>query len=147
VRSRAEDLRPHADKYTQVSMSTQPSQIPVFIRDAHRALSNERLHEYRRTPSDPALQRLGLYAWNIALCEALYPALHLCEVTLRNSLFEVLRREFPVVAHGTRVTCWLDAGTRVLTAEHAERVKVAKRNWTASRVRACRLRRGDSSQR
>lgn len=84
-----------------MSIPTQPSHIPSFIRNAHRALSNERLHEYRRTASDPALHRLGLYAWNIALCESLYPALHLCEVTLRNSLFEVLRREFPVVPRGT----------------------------------------------
>jgi hypothetical protein len=126
VRSRAEDLRPHADKYTQVSIPTQPSRIPAFIREAHRALSNERLHEYRRAPSDTALQRLGLYAWNIALCESLYPAFHLCEVTLRNSLFEVLRREFPVVPRGTRVTCWLDDGSRVLTPEHSARVNAAK---------------------
>jgi hypothetical protein len=110
----------------------------VFIRDVHRALSNERLHEYRKTPSDPALQRLGLYAWNVALCESLYPALHLCEVTLRNSLFQVLRREFPVVAQGTRVTCWLDAGTRVLTSEHAERVKAAKQKLV-DRLRGSRV--------
>lgn len=108
VRLRAEDLRPHGYEYTQVSNSTQPSRIPGFIRDAHRALSNERLHEYRRTQADTALHRLGHYAWNIALCESLYPALHICEVTLRNSVFEVLRREYPVIQRGTRVTCWMD---------------------------------------
>lgn len=123
----AEDLRPHAEKYILVRIPTQPSRIPSFIRDAHRALSTERLHEYRRTPADTALERLGYYAWNVALCESLYPSLHLCEVTLRNSLFEVLRREFPVVPRGTRVTCWLDDGTRVLTPEHAARVDAAKR--------------------
>jgi hypothetical protein len=123
----AEDLRPRGSKYIAVSTSSQPSRIPGFIRDAHRVLSTERLHEYRRAQTDTALQRLGYYAWNIALCEALYPALHLCEVTLRNSLFEVLKREFPVVQRGTRTTCWLDDGTRVLTQEHAERVAAAKR--------------------
>jgi hypothetical protein len=127
MRSHAEDLRPHADKYTYVPVTTQPSQVPAFIREAHRALSNERLLEYRRAPSDTALQRLGLYAWNIALCESLYPALHLCEVTLRNRLFDVLRREYPVIPRGIRVTSWLDDGTRVLTPEHAERVAAAKR--------------------
>lgn len=126
MRSRAEDLRPRALKFSAGSTPTQPSRIPAFIRDANRALSNERLHEYRRSSTDTALQRLGLYAWNIALCESLYPALHLCEVTLRNSLFEVLRREYPVIPRGTRVTCWLDDGTRVLTAEHAARVQAVK---------------------
>jgi hypothetical protein len=127
VRWRAEDLRPHVNESNKVTGLTQPSRIPGFIRDAHRALSNERLHEYRREQADTALQRLGYYAWNIALCESLYPALHLCEVTLRNSLFETLRREFPVIARGTRVTCWMDDGTRVLTQEHAVRVAAAKR--------------------
>ncbi len=121
-----------------MSDPVQPSRIPAFIRDAHRALSNERLHEYRRRQSDTALQRLGYYAWNIALCESLYPALHLCEVTLRNSLFEVLRREYPVVPRGTRVTCWLDDGTRVLTPEHADRVAAGKRKLL-ERLRGSRV--------
>lgn len=139
VRDCAEDLGPRVRQYTPVTAREQaPSKIPAFIRDATRSLSTERLHEYRRNAGDPALTRLGYYAWNIALCEALYPALHLCEVALRNSLHETLRREYPVRAKGERVTSWLDAGTRVLTPEHAERVDKAKRKLQA-RLRGHRI--------
>lgn len=138
MRECAEDLRPHAYEHTSVRHSSQPSRVPAFIRDTQRALSTERLHEYRRAASDPALHRLGYYAWNVALCESLYPSLHLCEVTLRNSLFEVLRREFPVPPYRTGVTCWLDDGTRVLTQEHADRVAAAKRKLL-DRLRGSRV--------
>ncbi|SEU31894.1 hypothetical protein SAMN05443639_116118 [Stigmatella erecta] len=39
---------------------------------------------------------LGRYLWNIALCQALYPALHSLEVAFRNRLHEALKLHFGV---------------------------------------------------
>jgi hypothetical protein len=55
------------------------------------ALSTERLTGYQRTGrSETAEHILQRYLWNIQLCEALYPALNLLEVTLRNTLHSAL---------------------------------------------------------
>lgn len=57
------------------------------------ALSAERLTGYHRTGhNEPADRILRRYLWNIQLCEALYPALDLLEVTLRNALHTALCR-------------------------------------------------------
>lgn len=49
-------------------------------------LSSARLRGYRVAPEEPDEIALGRYLWNIALAEALYPAMHLLEVSLRNAL-------------------------------------------------------------
>ena len=49
-------------------------------------VSAERLLRYRRPADTDALDALARYAWNMALAEALYPALQCIEIALRNSL-------------------------------------------------------------
>lgn len=59
-----------------------------------RALSDERLNSYRRTPADTDIDLLACYVWNVALCETSYPTLHYLEVALRNSINEAASLSF-----------------------------------------------------
>jgi hypothetical protein len=56
-----------------------------------RAISGSRLTAYS---SGGRFLTYGTYAWNIAICESLYPGLHCLEVTLRNSIQEAASKEF-----------------------------------------------------
>ena len=47
------------------------------------AISDTRLATYTGNSHS---RTYGAYAWNIAICESLYPAIHCVEVTLRNSI-------------------------------------------------------------
>lgn len=49
-------------------------------------ISNERLESYRISPANSIEDLVKIYLYNIKLSEALYPALALLEVTLRNHL-------------------------------------------------------------
>jgi hypothetical protein len=55
------------------------------LADIHAALSSPRLAAYR-APGEDDRVALARYVWNLQLCEAFYPAFHLLEVSLRNSL-------------------------------------------------------------
>ncbi len=55
--------------------------------DLESALSSSRLARYPGTSLD---ERLQVYRWNVALCEALYPTMHFFEVTLRNHMHAAL---------------------------------------------------------
>ena len=67
---------------------------PNLIRNLTECISDDRLRPYlSRNVQDP-LAALGAYAWNIALCESLYPALNGIEVALRNSINNAAVREF-----------------------------------------------------
>src|ERR1700737_2649250 len=57
-------------------------------------LSLERIENYRRLTSDPEKLLLARYLWNIALCEACYPALSLFEVALRNAVDHTLTTNY-----------------------------------------------------
>jgi hypothetical protein len=57
-----------------------------YVDSLWRILSAERLAPYSLAGRRAPLDALALYAWNMALCEALYPALHALEVAVRNSL-------------------------------------------------------------
>lgn len=64
-----------------------------------KAISHERLEAYRQRGTDGSdLNLFAHYAWNIALCESLYPALQGLEVALRNSMHDaatgIYRTEF-----------------------------------------------------
>ena len=64
-------------------------------RRLHQALSTERLAGYRRRidpGGDTAL--FAHYIWNMALSEALYPALQGVEVVLRNTIHEAAHERF-----------------------------------------------------
>lgn len=58
------------------------------------SLSRARLTAYSLTPLDDRLAILTNYLWNITLCEALYPALNLLEVALRNNLSTAIDHTF-----------------------------------------------------
>ena len=55
------------------------------------AISAARLSIY---PPAASGETYGTYAWNIAVCESLYPALHCVEVTLRNSIHNAATAHF-----------------------------------------------------
>lgn len=56
------------------------------------SISSERLEAYRLSPSDTIEDLVQVYLHNIELSEALYPALSLLEVTLRNRLNNAIDR-------------------------------------------------------
>ena len=58
------------------------------------SLSRARLTAYSLTPLDDRLTILTNYLWNITLCEALYPALNLLEIALRNNLASAIDHTF-----------------------------------------------------
>ena len=59
-----------------------------------RAVSSERFEPYSRANPQIGASALAVYAWNIALCESLYPALNCFEVVLRNSVHAAGTRQF-----------------------------------------------------
>lgn len=70
---------------------------------------------------------LTRYLWNMALCEALYPALQAVEVALRNTLFSAAEVLYPFT--GTpghdQIACWLDI-PGILIGDEPKRVAAAK---------------------
>ena len=58
-----------------------------------RLVSRHRLRRYRRETASKQ-EAVGLYLWNIALCESLYPALHFFEVALRNATHQAISECF-----------------------------------------------------
>lgn len=60
-----------------------------------KAISHERLEAYRqRGTGDSDLNLFAHYAWNITLCESLYPTLQGLEVALRNSIHDAATAEY-----------------------------------------------------
>ena len=58
-----------------------------------RRVSRIRLNRYRRATTSQE-EAVALYLWNVALCEALYPALHFFEVALRNATHDALSQHY-----------------------------------------------------
>lgn len=54
------------------------------------AVSEERLVPYRQGSEDSLVLPFARYFWNVALGESLYPTLQVLEITLRNSLHQVI---------------------------------------------------------
>ena len=62
-----------------------------FLKNLSSAISEERLAPFRREAAQGGeLAPYARYFWNIALSESLYPCLQALEITLRNSLHEVI---------------------------------------------------------
>ena len=59
-----------------------------------RAISEQRIIPYRQEPVNVETRAFAAYAWNIALCESLYPALNGLEIVLRNSIHDAATAEF-----------------------------------------------------
>ena len=59
-----------------------------------KAVSHERIEAYRERGTNGSDSNLfAHYAWNIAICESLYPALQGLEVALRNSIHHTIRED------------------------------------------------------
>ena len=65
-----------------------------YVRHLCELISEPRIHPYRRDYANSDWRACGAYAWNIALCESLYPALNGLEVALRNSIQHATAHEF-----------------------------------------------------
>lgn len=74
-------------------MTSSHSTIVQLVADLHRPLSLARLESYRPQNGTDE-QVLSLYVWNIALCEALYPALNMLEISLRNTIHQAASELF-----------------------------------------------------
>lgn len=61
--------------------------------DIRQCVSSRRIESYRQ-PQNSDVEVLARYIWNICLCEALYPSLQNLEITLRNSIYSVGKRQF-----------------------------------------------------
>jgi hypothetical protein len=99
-----------------------------------RPFSNERLRAFAKTADDKERIILTRYLWNVALCEAYYPILHVLEIALRNAVFQAFSAEYPGTGAFDPVSgtldSWLDgSGAKLLMrARHIEQVSNAKAN-------------------
>lgn len=66
----------------QTLMSSQQDSLSKF----RKCLSSPRLDAYKEKADDSEQIIIDRYFWNLDICEALYPALHIFEVTLRNEM-------------------------------------------------------------
>lgn len=58
------------------------------------AISEDRFARYYSTSSQSESEAYVSYAWNLVLCESLYPALNCLEISLRNSIHKAATQEF-----------------------------------------------------
>jgi hypothetical protein len=90
-----------------------------------RSLSKERLAAYSLTTDSDSVDGVARYLWNMALCSAITPALHLAEVAFRNAIYSA-----GVETTANRnlstwtVPCWLDAVPSLL--QRAEERDIAE---------------------
>ena len=66
----------------------------AFYSDLTLAISKQRLAPYNSDRHQTESSAYGIYAWNLALCESLYPALNCLEIALRNSIHDSFTQEF-----------------------------------------------------
>lgn len=96
------------------------------------ALSPTRLrHAFRASRDESETVVLARYFRNLALCESLYPVLHVLEITLRNRVDEVMGSAFPATPPRRRALhagelpstgSWLDADPGVLAPGDREEI-------------------------
>lgn len=68
------------------SSSGAANTLQQYIIDLRLPISGVRLESYRPTPTSTDLEMIVTYLWNVALSEALFPALQGIEIALRNSI-------------------------------------------------------------
>lgn len=89
------------------------------------AVSTARLTPYGLgNPATPTVEAVALHGRNIALCEAIYPTLHLLEVVMRNRIHDSFTAHFNSADWYDEP--WIWAGHAALVAE--ARTDLAKRN-------------------
>lgn len=92
---------------------------PVFFQEIEGILHTERINAYRQDGVDEKTT-LGRYLLNMALCEALYPALQFSEIALRNAV----HREMSARCGSDS---WYDSAQARLTYWQQDKVSEAKR--------------------
>lgn len=68
-----------------------------FFSHLKTGISMDRFTPYYSASRQSDSEALGIYTWNLALCESLYPALNCLEISLRNSIHEAAIQEFGTV--------------------------------------------------
>ena len=68
--------------------------MQVDIQRLCEAISEPRIKPYRHQASGSDSLACGTYAWNIAMCESLYPSLNCLELVLRNSVQQAATTAF-----------------------------------------------------
>jgi hypothetical protein len=103
-------------------MSGKSSPLPSYYGLLRGVLSADRLDAYHQPGDSDGLDAAARYLWNVALSEALYPALAALEVGLRNNFHDELAAtaapldRFPTVyAQGSSV---YRAGLEALCRRH-----------------------------
>ena len=66
----------------------------LFFSNLGNSISSDRLQPYRQGNPQDDLAAYATYAWNIAICESLYPALCCAEIALRNAIHSAATRRF-----------------------------------------------------
>ena len=84
---------------SDISIKRYYCQMPLaeFFSNLTLAISKDRFAPYYSAGRQSESEACGLYAWNLSLCESLYPALNCLEISLRNSIHEATAKEFSTV--------------------------------------------------
>jgi len=95
------------------------------------------LKKYGPRPGEDELDALARYAWNLALSEALYPAISLVEIAVRNRVNVVLAKKFQITRPGqyVDVPSWLDANPSVLDQKEQPWITDAKKKLRQENAR------------
>ncbi|MCH8977640.1 MAG: hypothetical protein IH945_00140 [Armatimonadetes bacterium] len=67
--------------------------IRIFWQGA-RSIAPHRFDSYIETTNATKIEALARHSWNVALCQSLFPALHACELTLRNAFHDALADKY-----------------------------------------------------
>ena len=107
-----------------------------YLASINTALSPARLQVgFRASPEDTDTVVLARYFRNLALCESLYPVLHVLEITLRNRIDAVMGATFPASppqlgapnpGELPSAGSWLDADPGVLAPGDREEIRRTK---------------------
>jgi hypothetical protein len=106
-----------------------PIRPVVTYQSICRALSQGRFTAYSLNTDHDSADAVARYLWNVALASALWPAVHLLEVTFRNTLYEagVKATRHRTLAFNL-IPCWLDARPSLLQEKQRAEVERAVTN-------------------
>ncbi len=83
----------YKENLSRVRCYCQMSQAEFFSR-LTLSISKDRFAPYYSASGQGDSEAYGIYAWNLALCESLYPALNCLEISLRNSIHQAVSTAF-----------------------------------------------------
>ena len=108
------------------SLSAGQRQV-LCLQELTKVLSAERLAKFYQPSTVAPWEALANYAWNVALCEALYPLLHQVEVVFRNALNDAIAPAYATGGVFTDVDSWMDSPRTPLTSYARSEVSKAKK--------------------